>query len=81
MASAMKIHRVSQVKERRPPGSAGRMLLTLDEAAELLAVSKRTVYSMLARGELADCYPTPGAHRIFQDSILAHLDRRTTPDR
>jgi excisionase family DNA binding protein len=64
-------------KERRPPGSAGRLLLTLDETAELLAVSRRSVYTLIANGDLEDVYPMPGAHRVKQSSVIAFLARRT----
>lgn len=66
---------------RRPPGTAGRLLLTLDEAADLLAVSRRTVYSMIQRGELADVYPTRGAHRVTQASVLEFLARLSAAQR
>jgi excisionase family DNA binding protein len=66
-----------QTKERRPPGSAGRVLLTLDETAELLAVSRRSVYTLIANGEIDDVYPMPGAHRVKQASVLAFLARQT----
>jgi excisionase family DNA binding protein len=67
----------AQGKGRRPPGGAGRLLLTLDETAELLAVSRRSVYTLIANGEIEDVYPMPGAHRVKQASVIAFLQRRT----
>jgi excisionase family DNA binding protein len=59
----------------RRRSTTGRLLLTLDEAAEQLAVSRRTVYSMIRRGELVDVYPVPGSHRVTEASVLDHVAR------
>jgi excisionase family DNA binding protein len=71
------ITRIGAAKDRRPPGAPGRLLLTLDETAELLAVSRRSVYTLIAQGDLEDVYPMPGAHRVKQASVLAFLARQT----
>ena len=63
--------------ERRKDRGRPQLLLTLEEAADQLAVSRGTVYSLIRRGELVSVHPAPGAHRVTQASVVALVSRLT----
>ena len=58
-----------------------RRLLRMNEAAERLSVSRRTLYSMLERDELAAITVAGGSMRIEQREIDRYIaDRRSSDD-
>ena len=53
-------------------------LLTLDEVAERLSISRRTVEREVARGSLASC-KVRGARRVSEQALRAFVDRVEMP--
>src|SRR6202521_4996428 len=64
--------------ERAPEGSSepriGRSV-SLDHAAELLGVSRRTIYNRIREGRLQTIRTLGGARRVLLDSITDTRDR------
>lgn len=55
-----------------------RDLVTIDTAASLLGVSRRSVYTLITRGELETVrYGTVRVRRVKRGSIDAFIDRHT----
>ena len=67
--------------ERAPGGSAepriGRSV-SLDHAAELLGVSRRTIYNRIREGRLQTIRTLGGSQRVLLDSIADTRDRGPT---
>jgi len=53
----------------------------VDQAAELLGVSRRTVYYRIREGKLATIRTRNGSQRVLMDSILALLRAKATRSR
>ena len=53
----------------------GDSLLTLDKVAELLSVTKRTVYRLIAKGELAKPRKVGHSVRFFVSDVTAYFER------
>ena len=54
-------------------------LLTVDEAAQQLRVSRRTFYRLVSEGRIRVVHPTPGRTLVTQrelDAYVASLERR-----
>ena len=50
------------------------LILTIDQAAELLQVSKATIYDWSSRGLLKGCCRKVGKHlRFFRDRLVLHV--------
>ena len=58
-------------KENNPVGDS---LLTLDNVAELLSVTKRTVYRLIAKGELAKSHKVGHSVRFFVSDVSAYFE-------
>jgi excisionase family DNA binding protein len=69
-----KPHAAPVVLIPRPPSSLG--LLTLQEAADELRLSKATVSVLVARGTIKAIRPIPGGKtvRIFRADLQAYID-------
>ena len=52
----------------------GRLLLTVTEAAEALAVKPFTIYQLCKTSELTGVYPGPKTLRIRPDDLVAYVD-------
>jgi excisionase family DNA binding protein len=67
--------------ERAPEGSSepriGRSV-SLDHAAELLGVSRRTIYNRIREGRLQTIRTLGGSQRVLLDSITDTRDRGPT---
>jgi excisionase family DNA binding protein len=49
-------------------------VLTVDQAADLMQVPKKTIYDWSSRGLLRGCGRKVGKHlRIFRDKFLLHI--------
>jgi excisionase family DNA binding protein len=55
-----------------------RLLLTTAEAARVLAVSERTLWSLAQRGEIPTVHPTARAVRFDVRDLQAWIDSRKT---
>jgi excisionase family DNA binding protein len=54
-------------------------VLTVDEAAKRLRVSRRTLYRLVATGRIRVIHPTPGRTMVTErelDAYVASLERR-----
>ncbi|MGM8838506.1 helix-turn-helix transcriptional regulator [Thermus sp. 93170] len=51
----------------------GKLLLTYQEVARALGLSRRTVFKLVAEGKLRRVHPTPRSARITRESLLAFL--------
>jgi excisionase family DNA binding protein len=54
-------------------------LVTVDEAAARLRISRRSVYRLIGEGKLRPVHPTPGRTLLTSrevDAYIASLDRR-----
>lgn len=56
-----------------------RLLVRVEEAAEMLSLSRSQVYEMLRRGELRGT-PQGGPRRVLLASVYEWVDRMTTPE-
>jgi excisionase family DNA binding protein len=69
------------LSEREPEGSVepriGRSV-SLDHAAELLGVSRRTIYNRIREGRLQTIRTLGGSQRVLLDSITDTRDRGPT---
>lgn len=52
------------------------VLLTIEEAARVMSLSRRAVYRMLARGELRSIVAGKGARRIPASEIKRYVSER-----
>ena len=52
--------------------------VSLDHAAELLGVSRRTIYNRIREGRLQTIRTLGGSQRVLLDSITDRLDRGPT---
>lgn len=53
----------------------GDRLITLDNVAELLSVTKRTVYRLIAKGELAKPHKVGHSVRFFASEVEAYYEK------
>lgn len=53
-------------------------LMTVEQAAKTLHITSRTLYSMIAKGEIRS-YKVAGARRIAQADIDTYLKRQSPP--
>mgnify|MGYP001361136324 CR=1 FL=1 len=53
----------------------GDSLLTLDKVAELLSVTKRTVYRLIAKGEFAKPHKVGHSVRFFVSDVTAYFEK------
>lgn len=51
----------------------GKLLLTVNEVARALGVSRRTVFRLIDEGKLKRVHPTPRSARITRESLEAFL--------
>ncbi|BFH76971.1 hypothetical protein TthTF19_21270 (plasmid) [Thermus thermophilus] len=51
----------------------GKLLLTYQEVARALGLSRRTVFKLVAQGKLKRVHPTPRSARITRESLEAFL--------
>ncbi len=51
----------------------GKLLLTYQEVAKALGLSRRTVFKLVAQGKLKRVHPTPRSARITRESLGAFL--------
>jgi excisionase family DNA binding protein len=58
--------------ENNPVGDS---LLTLEKVAGLLSVTKRTVYRLIAKGELAKPHKVGHSVRFFVSDISAYFEK------
>jgi len=58
--------------ENNPVGDC---MLTLDKVAELLSVTKRTVYRLIAKGELAMPHKIGHSVRFFVSDVTAYFEK------
>lgn len=49
------------------------LVLTIDEAAAILRVSRRTVYRLIGAGRIRVIHPTPGRTLVERREIEAYL--------
>ena len=49
--------------------------VSLDHAAELLGVSRRTIYNRIRDGRLQTIRTLGGSQRVLIDSVQSHADR------
>lgn len=49
------------------------------EVAEMLTVSRATVYRLIADGALRACYPSEGCMRIRAEDVDAYIEKVTAP--
>ena len=54
-----------------------RQLITVDTAAKMLGVSRRTVYTFISRGELETVRLSPSIRRVKVGSVEGFIDRHT----
>ena len=54
------------------------MILTIEEAAEILKLSKITVYKMCVAGELP-AFKLRGSWRIMREKLMDHLENLSKP--
>jgi excisionase family DNA binding protein len=64
------IHRAQDSARLEP------LLLTVEQAATLLGLSRTRVYGLLARGELESLAITPGCRRIPRPALLDWIERQ-----
>jgi excisionase family DNA binding protein len=55
--------------------------LSLQHAAELLGVSRRTIYNRIRQGQLRTIRTIGGSQRVLAESVMASLGRVEAPDR
>lgn len=53
----------------------GDRMLTLDKVAELLSVTKRTVYRLIAKGELSKPHKVGHSVRFFVSDVSTYFER------
>lgn len=51
-------------------------LLTVEQAAEMLALAPRTIRMLVARGDLPIVRPTPGSVRVSMDDLREYVAER-----
>lgn len=56
---------------------APRRLYTINETADLMRVSRPTVYKWIREGRVEVCHTPTGAFRIFADSLQSEPVQRT----
>lgn len=56
-----------------------RILVRVEEAAEMLSLSRSQIYEMLRRGELRGT-PQGGPRRVLLASVYEWVDRMTAPE-
>lgn len=61
--------------EREVGNHAGPKLISLATAADMLAVTKRSVYRLIAAGELPRPVKVGGASRMRESDVEAYIDR------
>jgi excisionase family DNA binding protein len=55
--------------------------VSLQHAADLLGVSRRTIYSRIRQGRLRTIRTIGGSQRVMAESVVASLDRMRASDR
>jgi excisionase family DNA binding protein len=55
--------------------------VSLQHAADLLGVSRRTIYNRIRRGRLRTIRTIGGSQRVLAESVVASLDRVPASDR
>jgi excisionase family DNA binding protein len=55
--------------------------VSLQHAAELLGVSRRTIYNRIRQGQLRTIRTIGGSQRVLAESVLASLGRMEMSDR
>lgn len=58
---------------------AAPLLYRATEVADLLTVSRATVYRLIADGVLRACYPSEGCMRIRAEDVTAYIEKVTAP--
>jgi len=53
------------------------LLITVKQAAEILGVSKQTIWALIRSGEIATVKVTGTATRVWLDDLKAYAQRRT----
>jgi excisionase family DNA binding protein len=66
---------VEERTETSPEHRIGRSV-SLDHAAELLGVSRRTIYNRIREGRLQTIRTLGGSQRVLLDSVVETMDRR-----
>jgi excisionase family DNA binding protein len=66
---------VEERTEISPEHRIGRSV-SLDHAAELLGVSRRTIYNRIREGRLQTIRTLGGSQRVLLDSVAETMDRR-----
>ena len=64
-----------RITEISPEHRIGRSV-SLDHAAELLGVSRRTIYNRIREGRLQTIRTLGGSQRVLLDSVVETMDRR-----
>lgn len=59
----------------------GKLLLTVNEVARALGLSRRTVYRLVEEGKLKRVHPTPRSARITRESLEAFLRSLEAPEK
>ena len=54
-------------------------LFTIEEAMGHLALSRASIYRLIAEGQLTRVHPRPRAARITRESLVALLEKSATP--
>ncbi|MFN4071430.1 MAG: helix-turn-helix domain-containing protein [Thermus caldifontis] len=73
-------NREEAVGETRDP-LGGKLLLTVNEVARALGLSRRTVYRLVEEGKLKKVHPTPRSARITRESLEAFLRSLEAPEK
>jgi excisionase family DNA binding protein len=55
--------------------------VSLQHAADLLGVSRRTIYNRIRQGRLRTIRTIGGSQRVLAESVVASLDRMPVSDR
>jgi excisionase family DNA binding protein len=69
---------MASITERAPDSSMDRRIgrsVSLDHAAELLGVSRRTIYNRIREGRLQTIRTLGGSQRVLVDSLSEPRDR------
>jgi len=67
-------NREEAVGETRDP-LGGKLLLTVNEVARALGLSRRTVYRLVEEGKLKKVHPTPRSARESLEAFLRSLEK------
>jgi len=73
-------NREGAVGEAKDP-LGGKLLLTVNEVARALGLSRRTVYRLVEEGKLKRVHPTPRSARITRESLEAFLRSLEAPEK